>query len=133
MALHAVPGAGALIITMEYDPDTGQAWCIMHDNACLAWLVDDTSAAEPNPVIVGSMPKLNAAAGPLWAAYAVNANTCFVPNKMRGTPEELFDLVAKGSGAQRPIYAKFADNDLAAAFNNWGLANASLKLKAPPQ
>jgi hypothetical protein len=132
MALHAVPGAGALIITMEYTP-AGKpgSWCIMHDNACLAWLVDDTGEAEAVPVIVGSMPARHPS-GPQWAAYDRTGSTCFVPNVMRGSARELFDYVAKNDG-ERQIYAKFADDDLAANFANWANANPTLALDNPPQ
>lgn len=39
------------VVSIEYDP-TGLAWAHLWDNKVLSWIIDETGAAEPVPVIV---------------------------------------------------------------------------------
>lgn len=136
----AVPNSGSLLLTCEYNPRdwdgvaTGLAWAILHDNPVIAWLVDPTCTDPVQPVILGSMagapPETAPVISPAWAS--VSGDTVYVPDTWRGSATEFFTYIASNNGAQRPIYAKFADNTLAAAWDSWANAHASLALKEPP-
>ena len=139
MTVAVAPLTGSTLVTCEYNPDAvgdagpGLAWVILHDNPVLAWLVDETGATPVVPVILGSMggapPVTDPVRSPAWIVR--EGNTMFAPDIARGTYNEMFQLLATNNGANRPIYAKFADYDLAIAWNQWSRDNP-LALKAPP-
>jgi hypothetical protein len=139
MTLAVAPVTGSILVTCEYNPDPvdgigpGLAWVILHDNPVLAWLVDETGAVPVVPVILGSMggppPDTSPVKSPAWIVR--EGTTLFAPDIARGTPTEMFYALATNNGANRPIYAKFADYDLAVAWNQWARDNP-LALKDPP-
>jgi hypothetical protein len=120
-----------VLITCEYDPPTGVAWVILHDNL-VAWL--DASGASPQPVIFGSEPPAPPDTAPVISpAWAVITEAdVLVPDIWRGDVQGFFALVASNNGAQRKIYANFANDLLASAWSNWARANPTLALDAPP-
>jgi len=133
--LAVPPMDETVLITCEYDPPTGVAWAILHDNPVMAWLVD-ASGASPQPVILGSKPppppETAPVLSPAWAVITKAEADVFVPDVWRGDIRGFFSLVASNNGAQRPIYANFANDMLASAWNNWALGNPTLALKTPP-
>ena len=136
----AVPAVEAMVITCEYNPrewdgiSTGLAWAILHDNPVMAWLIDPTCTDPVQPVILGSMagppPDTSPVVSPAWAS--ISGDTVFVPDTWRGQAMDFFTYVATNAEVHRPIYAKFADNTLAAAWDSWANAHPDLALKEPP-
>ena len=137
------PTTGSLLITCEYNPVgwgdasvvPGLAWCIMHDNPVLSWLVDTTGGAPIMPVILGTLPDWTPpdtapVLSPRWAVR--ETHEIFIPDMWRGEPREFFDFIAYNNGAQRPIYAKFADTNQTIAWNVWKQANPRFALSEPP-
>ena len=134
MKLAIAPTDETTLLTCEYDPPTGLAWAILHDNPLMAWLVDPDAVEPPAPVILGSLPpappETAAVVSPAWAS--ITKGTLYVPDTWRGSVQDFFDYVATNNGAQRPIYANFADDALASAWSNWSLNNPTMALKEPP-
>ena len=71
MKLAIAPTDETTLLTCEYDPPTGLAWAILHDNPLMAWLVDPDAVEPPAPVILGSLPpappETAAVVSPAWA------------------------------------------------------------------
>jgi hypothetical protein len=138
MAIPVAAVTGSMLVTCEYDT-TGLAWCIMHDNVVLAWMIDDTDdTAPPVPKIVGSMPgaptDTSPVLSPVWAVREGGpTGIFFVPNMLRGTAHELFTFIASNNDAKRQIYTNFADQSLTLAWQQWASANPQLALAAAPQ
>lgn len=135
MATVVLPGLpGSAIITFEYDA-TGLAWVILHDNAPVCWLVDDTGATPPVPMIIGSMPPAPPATGavlsPLWGQVFAGG-TLFIPDIIRGTPNAVFTWLATNHGANRQLYANFAATGLAVSWQQWAANNPTRALAVPP-
>lgn len=134
MAVAVPPVTGSVLITCEYDEATGLEYCILHDNPVLAWLVDETGAVLPTPVILGSLapapPDTAPVISPPWAV--MEGNMIFVPDTVRGSLDELLSWLAMNNGARRKIYANFAETSLAYGFKQWATINPTLALSEPP-
>jgi hypothetical protein len=137
LTVAVAPLTGSLLVSFQYGPDdTGLGWAIAMDNPVLAWLVDETSAVEPSPVILGSLPPpppfppTAPVVSPPWAVR--EGTTWFVPNVARGSSSLMFTAIATNNGARRPIYSNFADPTLQAEWRQWAEQNPTLALAAPP-
>ena len=136
--MGVVAAVGDLLITVEYNDavagEPGMEWAILHDNTVLSWVIDETGATPPVPVIFGTMPGEAPATGdilsPSWAVR--NGATIFIPDMARGSANEFFNFIATNNGAHRPLYTKFADTALATEFQQWAGINPTLALKDPP-
>lgn len=132
--MPAVPATG-WIITCEYDP-TGLAWCIVHDNRLIAWLVDDSgpSGTPVEPKILGTLPgdapKSGEVLSPSWASLEID--TVFVPNVWRGLAMHFLEWLATNNGANRPLYAVFASQNMQAAWTGFAANYPHLALDHPP-
>ena len=137
----AVAATADLLISIEYNDaptedgtETALAWAILHDNRVMAWLIDDTGAAPVAPVILGSMPPAAPDTGeilsPLWAVR--DGSTLYIPDVARCSANELFNFIATNNGANRQLYADFADVNMATAWREWASVNPTLALDAPP-
>lgn len=140
--MSAVPAAsGTQLITCVYNDrataegvETGLAWAILHDNAILAWVIDESGAKPAAPVILGTMvtsgPDTGDVKSPPWAQRS--AGQVYIPDMARGSTNEFFNFIAYNNGAHRQIYAEFADGNLATEFNQWSSANPGMMLSTPP-
>lgn len=135
----AVAGTADLLITCDYNDNAGGAtpgadWVILHDNPVMSWIIDEAGATPPIPVILGSMPlappDTGEVASPPWAVR--DKSGIFVPDTMRGSPNEFFNFVASNNGATRKLYAEFMDTNMAIAWNEWSSVNPEIALKDPP-
>ncbi len=127
---------GSVLITCGYNDqvidgvEIGLAWVILHDNHILGWTLTDPIT----PIIVGTMDVPVTAdtapvVSPQWAQYF--EGTVFVPDTWRGGLAEFFTHIATNNGAQRKVYAKFYNGELAQAWRQWASGNP-LALSAPP-
>jgi hypothetical protein len=129
------PTPGSVLMTMRYAAN-GLDWCALIDNLTLGWVVADTGQPKPPvPVVIGLLPpaapKTDPVASPQWAVrqgllYFLQDNIA------RGGSAELFSFISTNNGAQRKLYADFADTALRQEFIAWGQANPTLYLTAPP-
>jgi hypothetical protein len=130
------PVTGSLLVTCEYDA-SGLEYVILHDNIVLAWLIDTTGVGPPWPVVVGSFPPAATGTAPIisppWVVREGGpSGTFFAPDLARGTALELFNALATNNGAQRKLYANFAETSLINSWNEWKAANPSLALTERP-
>lgn len=131
------PVTGSLLVSCLYD-STGKEWCMMFDNAVLAWQIDATGAVPPQPVIVGTPapepPDTSPIVSPAWVVREGGpTGVFFAPDIARGTAHEMFSALATNNGARRPLYANFADTSLIQSFAEWSGAHPDLVLSEPPQ
>jgi len=130
------PVTGSLLVSCVYDA-TGLAYCMMFDNAVLAWVIDVGGGVAPQPVILGSMapapPQTAPVISPAWVVREGGpSGLFFVPDIARGTPQQMFTALATNNGAARKLYANFADPALVEAFKQWGSAHPDLYLETAP-
>jgi hypothetical protein len=132
---------GSLLITCEYNPApengtlAGLAWVILHDNPVYAWMVDTTGGRPVSPIILGTLPDWSPpptapVVSPRWAVREVHE--IYIPDTARGDVTWFLNFIAFNNGAQRQLYAVFADASLATAWNQWTRDNPTLTLSAPP-
>jgi hypothetical protein len=133
---QAIPAVtGSMLLSFEYDP-TGLEWAILHDNPVLAWVVDEAGTTNPKPIILGSLPPAAADTGEVLSpAFAAReggpAGTWFIPDMVRGTASELFNFIASNNGADRKLYANFADTSLIESWNQWVFNNSQALIEKP--
>ena len=131
--LPVVATPKSVLISCIYD-STGLEFVMLFDNSLMAWLVDETGAAAPVPVILGAQPEAGPDTTPVFSpSWAVREGpTIFVPDIARGSANEFFNFIATNNGANRLVYANFSDPDLATAWREWITVNPTLALDAPP-
>jgi hypothetical protein len=137
------PVVTTTLISCEYnavpegDIPAGEAYVILHDNAVLAWLIDETGAAPALPVILGSLPPpapdTGAILSPPWAVRDASSWVVMVPDRMRGAPGDLFTFLSTNNGAQRKIYAVFSEVGLNNDYQTWARAHPTLAMMENPQ
>ena len=121
MATQIIPDTSdALLFSVEYDA-TGLALATIYDNPLLGWAVDDTTPANPMPVIVGILPTPAPATGPIlspqWAKYY--EGFIFVPNLWRGAITDFFTWLATNNGATRKLSGRLVTRDGLNAWQAW--------------
>jgi hypothetical protein len=137
MPLDTIAAApGTLMMSMEYDP-SGLVWAMLHDNVAVGWSVDDSNKpVPPVPLSIRPLPlpppKTDPVLSPTWAVR--QGLTWFVPSLWRGSSAaQLFTQIATNNGAQRQLYADFADGALLTEWQQWAALNPTLALVQPPQ
>jgi hypothetical protein len=133
-AVGAVPGS--LLLSFMYDP-TGLEWCTVFDNPVFAWVIDETGAVPPEPVIIGTPPPVapdtDPVLSPPWAVRQGGpSGTFYIPDVARGDAHAMLNFIARNNGANRQVYANFADISLVQAWQQWTVNNP-LALSSQPQ
>jgi hypothetical protein len=134
MTVAVAPATGSWLISCLYDPEQPLAAVVCLDNPVLAWLVDETGAAAPVPVVLGTVaPAVDTSPvhSPPWVVRE-GSSMWFVPDLVRGSAHQMFNFLTGNNGVQRQIYGDFADPVLAAEYKQWGEQNPSLVLAERP-
>jgi hypothetical protein len=135
VSLAVPPVTGSMLVNCYYD-NTALEWIVLHDNAVLAWLVDQTGE-NPLPVILGTLPPKAPDTAPVWSPQWMvreggPTGLWFIPDVGRGTAAEMFTLLATNNDAKRSLYGNFSDPSLIVMWQEWSRANPSLALSERP-
>src|SRR5277367_4613040 len=122
-----ISASGELVITVTYDA-TGLASATIRDYPVLGWIVDETSASLPVPVITGTLPEPPDTApvvSPPWCLLD-GAGINFPDGGRIGHLADFFTWLATNGGAQRKLAATFVSRHLVKMWVSWSRSKPEL-------
>jgi hypothetical protein len=135
-SLDTVPAlTGDLLLQMAYD-SSGLVWCMLTDVPVIGWQIDPNAKALPAPVTVLPPPPAPPATDPVLSpAWAIRQRFLMwnIPGFGRhSSAAALFTLLATNNGANRKLWADFADGALQVEWQQWCAINPDLTLSEAP-
>jgi hypothetical protein len=128
-SFSTVPAQGHSVISLEYD-ESGLVWADMWDNEVLSWVIDQSGAVQPQPVILGGMQAAVRAtdpvASPQWVAVGDGNGNVIIPNLWRGDLNGLFTYLATNNGATRKLRGNFMRPRIDNQWRLWSNQNPGL-------
>lgn len=126
--MQAIPNTNrsSVIVSIEYLPDR----VVLYDNPALGWLVDETGAEEPTPIVIGQLPAPSGdpVGSPQWAVFTDPA--MLVPDRWRRSAADFYSWLS-GSDERR-LEARFAAlAGLVNSFDRWAVPAKWAFLAAP--
>jgi hypothetical protein len=129
-SFSAIPATQYAVITLEYDPETGLSWADMWDNEVLSWVIDQSGAVPPQPVVLGGMQAKPATtdpvASPPWVAITAHGAQAIIPNLWRGDLNGLFTFLATNNDVTRKLRGNFLRAEIDNAWRVWSAGNPAL-------